>query len=227
MVRVIGSVQDITERKTAEQAMAAYRDTLEVHMRLDPLTHIANRRALDEHVATHWQRAMRSHSALSLLMVDVDHFKQYNDHYGHVEGDACLQRVAGALAQLVARADDLVARFGGEEFAILLPDTDAQQACALAHRVCEAVRSLGLPHASSDTASCVTVSVGVACVYPVFSAAGTLHGSGGRAPEGLQGAGLAQDLFERADAALYLAKQQGRNRVALQPAAAADTSVWH
>lgn len=234
VVRVIGSVQDITERKTAEQAMAAYRDTLEVHMRLDPLTHIANRRALDEHVATHWQRAMRSHSALSLLMVDVDHFKQYNDHYGHVEGDACLQRVAGALAQLVARADDLVARFGGEEFAILLPDTDAQQACALAHRVCEAVRSLGLPHASSDTASCVTVSVGVACVYPVFSAAGTLHGSGasgggsgGRAPEGLQGAGLAQDLFERADAALYLAKQQGRNRVALQPAAAADTSVWH
>ena len=233
VVRVIGSVQDITERKTAEQALADYRDTLEASMRLDPLTHIANRRALDEHVATHWQRALRSHRALSLLMIDVDHFKQYNDHYGHVQGDACLQRVAGALAQLVTRADDLVARFGGEEFAIVLPGTDAAQAHALAETVCSAVRSLALPHAHSATADCVTVSVGVACVYPVFSAASTLRGSGGsggsggRAPEGLHGAGMAQDLFERADAALYLAKQQGRNRAVLQPAAAADTSVWH
>ena len=219
VVRVIGTVQDITERKAAEQVLADYRTTLEATMRLDPLTQIANRRALDEHVGLHWQRAMRSHSALSLLMIDVDHFKNYNDHYGHVEGDACLQRVAGALAGVVGRrADDLVARYGGEEFAIVLPDTDALQACALAQKVCAAVRDLALPHPHSNTASCVTVSVGVACVYPVFSASAGLHGAQtGHTPGEALGATLAQGLFEQADAALYLAKQRGRNCAMLQP----------
>ena len=202
---LIGTVQDITERKAAEQALSDYRNTLEATMRLDPLTGIANRRALDEQVAEHWQRAMRSHRALSLLMVDVDHFKHYNDHYGHVEGDACLQRVAYALAGVVSRPDDLVARYGGEEFAVLLPDTDALQAGALAQKLCAAVRALGIPHARSDTDSCVTVSVGVACAQPVFT------------PDNAPDAALAQTLFQQADAALYLAKQRGRNRAMLPP----------
>lgn len=205
VARVIGTVQDITERKAAEQALSDYRNTLEATMRLDPLTGIANRRALDEQVAEHWQRAMRSHRALSLLMVDVDHFKHYNDHYGHVEGDACLQRVAYALAGVVSRPDDLVARYGGEEFAVLLPDTDALQAGALAQKLCAAVRALGIPHARSDTDSCVTVSVGVACAQPVFT------------PDNAPDAALAQTLFQQADAALYLAKQRGRNRAMLPP----------
>ncbi len=205
VVRVIGTVQDITERKETEQALADYRNTLEATMRLDPLTRIANRRALDEQVAAHWQRAMRSQGALSLLMVDVDHFKPYNDHYGHVEGDACLQRVARALSGVVARPDDLVARYGGEEFAVLLPDTNALQASALAQKICAAVRALDIAHAHSATAACVTVSVGVACAYPVFSAAA--------GPD----AAPAQGLFEQADIALYQAKQRGRNRAMLQP----------
>lgn len=215
VTRLIGTVQDITERKDAELLLAASRNTLEASVRLDPLTQIANRRALDEHLALHWQRAVHSHRALSLLMVDVDHFKQYNDHYGHVQGDACLQHVAAALSSEVARANDLVARYGGEEFAIVLPDTPLEQAYAMAQKVCAAVHGQALPHARSDTARCITVSVGVACVYP-----GSRLGAGSaRAkPHGAQtiASAIAQDLLAPADAALYRAKERGRNRAELQ-----------
>lgn len=215
VTRLIGTVQDITERKDAELLLAASRNTLEASVRLDPLTQIANRRALDEHLALHWQRAVHSHRALSLLMVDVDHFKQYNDHYGHVQGDACLQHVAAALSSEVARANDLVARYGGEEFAIVLPDTPLEQAYAMAQKVCAAVHGQALPHARSDTARCITVSVGVACVYP-----GSRLGAGiARAkPHGAQtiASAIAQDLLAPADAALYRAKERGRNRAELQ-----------
>lgn len=229
--RMIGTVQDITARKESEQALADYRAALEEKMRLDPLTNIANRRALDEHMATQWQRAMRNQRALSLLMIDVDHFKRYNDHYGHVEGDECLQRVARTLATLVTRADEMVARFGGEEFAVLLPDTEAPQALALANKMCAAISSLGIAHAASDTAPHVTVSIGVACIHPIFDAATGLRASKAAQPPGtaldaelaqaLDGA-LAQALFEQADAALYSAKLQGRNRAILQPGIVPD-----
>ena len=215
VTRLIGTVQDITERKDAELLLAASRNTLEASVRLDPLTQIANRRALDEHLALHWQRAVHSHRALSLLMVDVDHFKQYNDHYGHVQGDACLQHVAAALSSEVARANDLVARYGGEEFAIVLPDTPLEQAYAMAQKVCAAVHGQALPHARSDTARCITVSVGVACVYP----GSRLGASSARAkPHGAQtiASAIAQDLLAPADAALYRAKERGRNRAELQ-----------
>ncbi len=218
VARMLGTVQDITERKESEQALADYRAALEEKMRLDPLTDVANRRALDEHVATQWQRAMRSQRALSLLMIDVDHFKRYNDHYGHVEGDECLQRVARTLAAMVTRADELVARYGGEEFAVLLPDTEAPQALALAQKMCAAVRQLSIAHASSDTAPHVTVSIGVACLHPMFCSAGAAHaGSAVPASGTALDAGLAQALFEQADAALYTAKQQGRDQAVLQP----------
>ena len=229
VARMIGTVQDITERKESEQALADYRMALEEKMRLDPLTNVANRRALDEHVTTQWQRAMRNHRPLSLLMIDVDHFKRYNDHYGHVEGDECLKRVAQTLASRVTRADELLARYGGEEFAVLLPETEAAQALVLAQKMCAAVHALGIAHADSDTAPCVTVSIGVACIHPVFNTAGDLQSDNALSTDSstldpelaqaLDGA-MAQALFEQADAALYTAKQQGRNRAVLQPALA-------
>ena len=215
--RVTGTVQDITERKQTEQALADYRTALEQKVRLDPLTHIANRRALDEHVSTQWQRAMRQQRPLSLLMLDIDHFKHYNDHYGHIEGDECLQRVAQALAASVSRVDEMVARYGGEEFAILLPDTDAPQAMAMAQKICAAVGNLGIAHAASATAAHVTISIGVACIHPLFIApsAELIHT--------LEDPSMAQMLFEQADAALYAAKQQGRNRAVLQPTLTLNT----
>ena len=232
--RMFGTVQDITDRKQAEQDLADYRAMLEKQMRLDPLTNVANRRALDEHVTTQWQRSMRSQRALSLLMIDVDHFKRYNDHYGHVEGDECLQRVAQTLSAMVLRADELVARYGGEEFAVLLPDTEAPQALALAQKMCVAVHNMALAHADSDTAPYVTISIGVACVHPVFSTANDLQGSSRvratdaaldpELAEALDGA-MAQALFEQADAALYAAKNQGRNRAILQPAIVPEAEV--
>ncbi|WP_051603066.1 diguanylate cyclase domain-containing protein [Simplicispira psychrophila] len=217
VARLTGTVQDITERKQTEQELADYRAVLEQKVRLDPLTQVANRRALDEHVATQWQRAMRNHAALSLLMIDVDHFKRYNDHYGHIEGDECLRRVAHMLAGMVSRADELVARYGGEEFAIVLPDSEASQALALAQKMCAAVVGAGITHADSPTASWVTISIGVACIHPIFGSTAQAYDAvlDAELAHALDGA-LAQALFEQADAALYAAKQQGRNRAVLQ-----------
>ena len=203
---ITGTVQDITERKQIEQDLADYRAVLEQKIRLDPLTQIANRRALDEHIHTQWQRTMRHQRPMSLLMIDIDHFKRYNDHYGHVQGDECLKRVAHALAAMVSRADELVARYGGEEFAALLPETPAPQALALAQKMCSAVFNLGIAHADSPTASCVTISIGVASVRPVFHSSKQGYGQGPMEP---------QILFEQADAALYAAKHQGRSRAVL------------
>ena len=221
--RLTGTVQDITERKQTEQDLADYRTILEQKVRLDPLTQIANRRALNEHMATQWQRAMRQHRPLSLLMIDVDHFKRYNDHYGHVEGDECLKYVAHTLATMVSRAEELVARYGGEEFAVLLPDTEAPQALALAQKMCAAVHGVGIAHANSDTAPCVTISVGVACIRPVPDSAAQAPGPGldAELAQALGGS-LIKTLFEQADAALYAAKQQGRNRAVLQPTLGTD-----
>jgi len=132
-------------------------------------------------------------------MIDVDHFKAYNDSYGHVAGDQCLQQVATAMSALLGRAGDLLARYGGEEFAVLLPGADAPAAMAVALRLQDAVRQLALPHRGSACCDSVTLSMGVtslqAAHYP--------------------GADAAQALFQQADAALYTAKQTGRNRVVL------------
>lgn len=210
--RMIGTVQDITERKAAEQALADYRAALEEQVRRDPLTGLANRRALDETVAVEWHRAIRAQAPLSLLMLDVDHFKAYNDHYGHVAGDECLQRVAQVLAQTTNRVGDLAARYGGEEFAVLLPGADAEGALQVAQRICEAVRDLEIAHAHSSAAPVVTVSVGVASLQPMF--AGLTLNALPLPATGASGSGIqvAQLLFQRADTALYRAKEQGRDR---------------
>lgn len=161
---------------------------------MDSLTGVANRRHFDQTLASEWRRCRRSRQPLALLMIDIDHFKLYNDTYGHQKGDECLRAVAGVLRAGFGRSHDLVARFGGEEFVCLMPECDLASARAKALALCQAVQDLGLVHGSSRTASVVTISLGVACLVP----------DGDSSPQG---------LLARADANLYRAKAGGRNRV--------------
>lgn len=161
---------------------------------LDPLTGIPNRRRFDEFMRNEWQRARRRKSMLSVVLVDVDYFKAYNDHYGHQLGDQALIRVAAAMSSSLNRPADLLARYGGEEFVVVLPDTDYAGAIALADAFRRKVEELNIPHAHSKSAACVTISLGVACCEPTKPDAS------------------AEKLLEKADKALYAAKAQGRNR---------------
>jgi two-component system, sensor histidine kinase LadS len=179
------------------QQLQALNDKLEALSMVDGLTGIANRRQFDHVLQTEWQRMQRAQQPLALVMLDVDWFKRYNDHYGHPAGDQCLREVATAIAA-VGRGSDMVARYGGEEFVLVAPATDAEQALALAQRACAAVQALALPHSGSDFGH-VTLSCGVAAVVPQ------------------PGQDSAQ-LLRAADAALYRAKHQGRNQaVAANP----------
>jgi diguanylate cyclase (GGDEF)-like protein len=182
------------ERKVAErtEALEAANERLKTLTVTDPLTGLANRRRMAEVLDAEWLRGRRSKSSLAMAMIDIDHFKAYNDHYGHLAGDACLRRVAGALGS-VLRGTDLLARYGGEEFAIILPGADAEAAYDVAERVREAVVALNEPHVGA-TGGVVTVSIGVAGTIP------SRHGSADR-------------LIETADAELYDAKRSGRNLV--------------
>ena len=160
---------------------------------LDGLTGIANRRALDEHLGREWFRSLRSQAALSLIMLDVDFFKLYNDTYGHLAGDDCLKRVTAALLSSL-RASDFAARYGGEEFVTLLYESDKEGALVTAERIRAKVESLQIPHQSSQISPYVTVSLGMATFVP----------SEGSAPD---------HLINMADQMLYRAKNNGRNRV--------------
>lgn len=188
LIAVVETVRDMTEQKNAQTAL----QNLAAH---DGLTGIANRRAFDERLTAEWSRAARDRQAVSLLMLDVDFFKRYNDGYGHQQGDECLRKVATAMAGAVFRAADFAARYGGEEFVILMPGASAKGAMAVAERVCMRIAELGMPHAHSDVAAHVTASVGVATMI----ATPETH---------------AEALVAAADAALYSAKHAGRNRVA-------------
>lgn len=161
--------------------------------RKDALTGLANRRVFDEALRAEWDRARRNRASLALLMIDVDHFKRFNDRYGHPAGDRCLAEVAAAIASVVRRPGDVAARYGGEEFVILLPDTDATGACELARRVIEQVDAARMVHEDSPTTASVTVSVGVSHCLP-------------------HGPATAQGLTDAADGALYEAKSAGRHR---------------
>lgn len=195
-------------------------DALRHSATVDGLTGVANRQRFDDLLASEWLRAARNGAQLSLLMVDVDHFKRFNDHYGHPAGDGCLRAVASALGGASFRPADHVARYGGEEFVVLLPDTDADGACRMAERVLQAVAELALPHADSPTAPQLTVSVGVATVQPGSLAAGALGPSADARPDTPDGAAMGSateppehaDLVARADRALYAAKHAGRAR---------------
>lgn len=164
--------------------------------RLDTLTGIANRRLFDEALDAEWKRALRNGTRLSLVMADIDHFKLYNDHLGHVAGDACLAMAAEAMATVARRPGDLVARIGGEEFAFLLPNTTLEDAQAIAEHVRDDVQALLIPHPASPIMDIVTVSLGVADIAP----------SPWSTPS---------DLVKAADAALYRAKSEGRNRISI------------
>ena len=173
----------------------------------DALTGIANRRAYDEYVEIEWKRMLRSGKPLSLIICDIDFFKRYNDRYGHKSGDICLHTIAQVIKQVALRPGDFVARYGGEEFAVILPATKAQGALYVAEKIRMAVQQYGIPHEDSDAAATVTLSLGVASV------------------ESLQNEGISSALlFRVADAALYEAKRQGRNRSILQTIEAAETS---
>ena len=166
---------------------------LEEQSNTDGLTGIANRRSFDRVLSREWGRGQRAGTPLALIMLDVDHFKHYNDYYGHLAGDACLQSLSRALAQTGRRAGEMVARYGGEEFVILLPNMDIEEALEAAHHIQQIIWSLALPHA--DTApGIVTASLGVASLRPVRQCS-------------------AENLLRRADVALYRAKQSGRNCV--------------
>lgn len=161
---------------------------------IDPLTGAANRRAFDAALTSHRQRAVHDRSPLSLLMIDIDHFKSFNDHYGHLEGDRCLARVAECLIGAARHGRDLVARYGGEEFAVLLPGTDTSAAASAAQRMCDAVAALAIPNAGSSVARHVTISIGVASRIDDESDS-------------------REGLIRAADKALYAAKAAGRGRV--------------
>lgn len=171
---------------------------------MDGLTGVANRRHFDEALQSEWARCLRNGQPLALVMIDIDHFKRYNDTYGHQQGDACLQTVARVLRAGFRRAHDLVARYGGEEFVCLMPECDLAGVRVRAQALCQAVHGAGLAHSSSPTASVVTISLGVACLVP-------------------DAASCAQDLVARADANLYRAKLGGRNRVDDGTGAGADS----
>ena len=193
---------DVTDLVRAELHAAKVNEQLTLESATDGLTGITNRRRFDEMLGIEWLRAARNSSCISLLMVDIDHFKRFNDHYGHVAGDECLRQVAAVLQACVRRAGELVARYGGEEFVVLLPGAEAVQAEDLAKRCLDSITRLALPHAASPTAGHVTFSIGIAHVFPSAS-------------------GEPATLVNAADTAMYRAKMAGRARYAV-----ADMADW-
>jgi diguanylate cyclase (GGDEF)-like protein len=176
-----------------EQDLRAANSYLEGLASSDSLSGLANRRSFDARLVADWQRAGKLHRPIGLLMIDVDHFKQFNDHYGHVEGDVCLRRIGKLLRDAATGEDDLPARYGGEEFALLIPGANVDATLRVGERLREAVEGLCIVHASSPTGQ-VTISIGCAALVPEV-------------------AQDAEHLVEAADIALYAAKRRGRNTV--------------
>ena len=192
------TVRDITTRKKMELELQQVNHELQLLAHLDGLTKIANRRSFDDFLAREWRRLSRSSQVISLLLLDVDYFKAFNDFYGHQRGDECLIQIAQALQATILRPVDLVARYGGEEFVIVLPETNQDGAINIALGLRKAIQSLAIAHENSDVNAFVTVSIGISSMLP----------SQNLTPE---------HLIDQADKALYLAKQQGRDQYQLSP----------
>lgn len=173
---------------------------------IDGLTGISNRRHFDERLGAEWLRAMRHRRPLTLIMFDVDLFKLYNDKFGHLEGDECLKRIARSAQEIVARPADTVARFGGEEFLVLLPDTDSGGAVIVAEKLRAAIENLRLPNPDSTVAPYITISLGVATIIPM-----SISDPG--------------ECVKQVDEALYRAKEAGRNRISIAPIPPAQTAL--
>ena len=194
LIVIVESFQVITERKQAEKALEESNRKLEALSMTDGLTGIANRRYFDEVLAQEYARHARSGAELSLILLDIDLFKAFNDYYGHVNGDDCLRQVARVIANCAVRPADLAARYGGEEFACILPETDRNGAIAIAEKIRQGISARAIPHHGSDVADHVTASLGVVTVQCT--------------PDG-----SAVGIITQADALLYRAKASGRNRV--------------
>ncbi|HEY9910009.1 MAG TPA: diguanylate cyclase, partial [Thermosynechococcaceae cyanobacterium] len=173
---------------------------------IDGLTGLANRRCFDEYFAQEWRRMVREQQPLSLILCDVDFFKQYNDTYGHQAGDRCLQSVAKAISSSVKRSSDFAARYGGEEFAVILSNTDEAGAAVVAEAICTSIRELNISHSGSEIAKHVTLSSGVATIVPQLQSSSEL-------------------FFITSDAALYRAKKEGRDRYCVQSSISFSPSV--
>ena len=186
-------LRDISERKLAECQLQEAFHAVEQLAMVDGLTGVANRRLLDETLGREWLRAMRDGTPLSLLLIDVDYFKLFNDLYGHVDGDRCLQAVAAAIQNVLRRPPDLLARYGGEEFVVILPNTPGSGSEVIAAKMLEAVERCAIPHRGNPY-GLVTVSLGCATMTPAMDSDPT-------------------ELLKAADAAMYLAKSRGRNRI--------------
>lgn len=196
-------LRDISERKIAEEKLQDAFHTVEQLAMVDGLTGVANRRLMDETLNREWMRAIRDGTSLSLLLIDVDHFKLYNDLYGHLAGDACLQRIATAIQERLRRPPDMLARFGGEEFVIILPNTPVSGAETMSQSVLNAIAECAIPHTGSPYGT-VTVSLGCATMFATLD-----NGT--------------RDLLKAADDAMYRAKTNGRNQIQM----AADAFLVH
>lgn len=191
---LVGFMFDITERKVTEQKLLDLQKELEALSYKDSLTNIANRRMFDSVLDMEWTMAQRMKQPISVLLIDIDYFKQYNDCYGHIQGDECLKKVARALSSAKMRIKDFIARFGGEEFVMILPETDLESARKVAERCQKAIFKLQIPHQNSSVGQLLTVSIGLGSIIPTQH----LH---------------VTEFIDQVDQQLYRAKQYGRNQV--------------
>ena len=191
---LVGFMFDISERKKTEERLITLQKELEDLSFKDGLTGVANRRMFDSTMEVAWADARRQQHPLSLILLDIDYFKQYNDHYGHIQGDDCLKRVGKILGSVATRPRDFIARFGGEEFVLILPETDAASARAVAERCRSLILKEQIPHEKSQVSPFLTVSLGMGTIIPAHE----------DEPTG---------FIEGVDRLLYQAKQNGRNRI--------------
>ena len=191
---LVGFMFDISERKKTEEQLLTLQKELEALSFQDGLTGLSNRRMFDSVLELEWMNAKRNRQPLSLIFLDIDFFKQYNDCYGHLQGDDCLKAVGRALRSAATRPRDFVGRYGGEEFVIILPETDARSAEKVAERCRGLIFKRQIPHEGSEVGPVVTVSLGVGTIVPTAE-------------------DDPKDFIEQVDRRLYQAKQQGRNRI--------------
>lgn len=192
---LIGFMFDISERKKTEAKLIDLQKELETLSFKDGLTGVANRRMFDSIMTSEWANAKLNHQPLSVIMLDIDYFKQYNDHYGHIQGDDCLKRVANILSSATRRSRDFFARFGGEEFILVLPETDEPDAINIAERCRTLICKERIPHEKSEVIPMITVSLGVGTITPTDK------------DDPIR-------FIEEVDKRLYQAKQRGRNCIA-------------
>lgn len=196
---LVGFMFDISERKKQEQELETLKKQLEEYSYQDGLTGIANRRFFEDSYQREWINAQREQQPLTIMLLDIDYFKQYNDYNGHILGDACLKQIAQILKKSVSRPRDLVARFGGEEFVLILPDTSQGSAIEVVERILQSIRTADICHSSSPLDQRLSVSLGVKTIIPTQK-------------------NDKMAFLKEVDQNLYLAKEQGRNGYVIQDA---------